>query len=47
MALVKIADLSDFAILVTDAPEDHPSVKEARSNGMQVITVTAQPEVVR
>jgi DeoR/GlpR family transcriptional regulator of sugar metabolism len=47
MALVKIADLSDFAILVTDAPEDHPSVKEARSNGMQVVTVTAQPEVVR
>jgi len=47
MALVKIADMSDIATLVTDAREDHPSVKEAQSQGMQVVTVTMQPAVAR
>ena len=39
-ALVKIADMSEAAILVTDAPESHPSLKHARSQGVQVVTAT-------
>jgi len=32
--------MSEAAILVTDAPESHPSLKDARSQGVQVVTAT-------
>jgi DeoR/GlpR family transcriptional regulator of sugar metabolism len=41
-ALVKIGEMSEAAILVTDASESHPSLKDARSQGVQVVTATTE-----
>lgn len=39
-ALVKIADLSQIDILVTDADPDQPTVQSARLEGVQVVTIS-------
>jgi DeoR/GlpR family transcriptional regulator of sugar metabolism len=39
-SLVKIAELSEISILVTDARQDHPVLREARHAGVDVITIS-------